>query len=81
MTKMAHQNPVAAFLAFITGSAVSITEFISAGSVLIQSVGAVFAVLGGYWIFVYWRAKAQTQEVELKKARQEWEQSQVSQDK
>jgi hypothetical protein len=50
----------------LLGSAVSIREVLTNGSLLLTCAGSVLAVLGGYWAYRSKRLEHRTREVELR---------------
>lgn len=67
------QNPFSGFLAFLTGSTVTVTEIARNGSVWLTLGGALLAVLGGWWTYRTARVKFQIEMTKLKQAELEFE--------
>ena len=65
---MNQSNPATGLVAFVTGSTVSITEFLSAGSVFLTLIGSGVALAGGVWMYLAARNKAKISELELQRA-------------
>ena len=70
-------NPFSGFLAFLTGSTVSITETLREGSVWITFGGALLAMIGGVWTYRTAKVKFQIEMAKLKVAEIELERASI----
>jgi len=66
-------NPFSGFLAFLTGSTVTLTEILRDGSLLLTVAGGALAVCGGIWTYRTARVKFQIEMTNLKLAEIELE--------
>ena len=60
------QNPSSGFLAFLTGSTVTLTEIIRDGSLWLTFGGAALAIAGGVWTYRAAKIKYQIEMMNLK---------------
>ncbi len=66
-------NPFSGFLAFLTGSTVTVTEIVKNGSMWLTFGGALLAVLGGWWTLRTSKVRFQIEMTKLKQAELEFE--------
>ena len=66
-------NPFSGFLAFMTGTTVTVTEVIREGSLWMTFFGAALALVGGVWTYRTARVKFQIEMARLKLAELEFE--------
>lgn len=67
------QNPSSGFLAFLTGSTVTLTEIIRNGSLWLTFGGAALALVGGVWTYRTAKIRFQIEMTKLKQAELELE--------
>lgn len=67
------QNPSSGFLAFLTGSTVTLTEIIRDGSLWLTFAGAALALIGGIWTYKTARVRFQIEMTKLRQAELELE--------
>jgi hypothetical protein len=67
------QNPSSGFLAFLTGSTVTLTEIIREGSLWLTFGGAALALVGGVWTYRTAKIRFKIAMAELKQVELELE--------